>query len=147
MKRIYETACDERRESAVAVEISKKWKCDSIKFGEADNINHQLSRNGKVMALCEIRCLNLASFDHPSFMIPYENIKKARIMAQQQRVPAFIVVHYEDDIRYINVEEIPNWLAEGGRVSEDEPRDMTEVAHYEMERLKSIYPIKENQVW
>ena len=34
MKKIYETACDERRESAVAVEIGKKWQCDSIKFGQ-----------------------------------------------------------------------------------------------------------------
>ena len=133
MKKNYEAICDERRESAVAGEICKKWKCDSVKFGESDNINYQLTRSDKVVALCEIRCLNISSSDHSSFMIPYKNIKQARVIAQQHRVPAFIVVHYDDDIQYLNVEETPDLLSEGSS-------DTTEVAHYETKRLKSIYP-------
>lgn len=66
-------------------------------------------------------------------MIPYKNIKRLRSLAQNQLVPAFIVVHYKEDIQYFNVEETPDWLEEGST-------DTTEVAHYETKRLKSIYP-------
>jgi hypothetical protein len=134
MKKVYENTCDERRESAVAMEICKQWKCDSTRLGDSDKTTYQLSRGSKVVALCETQCLEIASSDYPTFMIPYKNIKQLRSIAQNQHVPAFIVVHYKEDIRYFSVEETPDWLEEGSR-------DITEVAHYETKRLKSIYPV------
>ena len=140
MRQLYETQNDLMRESAVAKELCKQWKCDGKKYSTAHHLDYKLTRGNQLMALCEIKCRNVHSYDYDTYMISYNKIKNARTISREQRVPAFIVVHYEDDIQYFDVEELPNLLSEGGRTDRNDPFDIEEVAHYNMNRLKSIYP-------
>jgi len=137
---LYETQEDIQRETAVAAELSRAWKCDTRKFGKAYTLDYELLRDNEVVALCEIKCRFVSWDTYDTYMISIQKIKEARKIADSRRLPAFIVVHYEDDIRFFHVNMEPDWTEQGGRTDRDDPMDIEEVAHYKTERLTSIYP-------
>jgi len=114
---LYETQEDIQRETAVAAELCRAWKCQSRKFGKAYTLDYELLRDGEVVALCEIKCRFVSWDTYDTYMISIQKIKEAR---------------------HVNME--PDWTEQGGRTDRDDPMDIEEVAHYKTERLTSIYP-------
>lgn len=137
---LYETKEDMDRETAVATELCRAWKCTSRKFGKNYTLDYELLRDGEVVALCEIKCRFVSHNTYDTYMISVQKIKEAQKIADSRRLPAFIVVHYEDDIRFFHVNMEPDWTEQGGRTDRGDPMDVEEVAHYKAERLTSIYP-------
>jgi hypothetical protein len=137
---LYETKEDIQRETAVAAELCRAWKCQSRKFGKNYTLDYELLRDGSVVALCEIKCRNVDSNHYDTYMISLKKLHEARKIADSKKLPAFIVVHYEDDIKFIHVNEEPDKIEQGGRVDRNDPMDIEDVAHFNKERLASIYP-------
>lgn len=137
---LYETREDLQRETAVVRELCKAWKCSSRKFGQAYTLDYELLRDEKVVALCEIKCRFVESNHYKTYMISVNKLTEARRISENRGLPAFVVVHYLDDIKFFNINEEPDYIAEGGRTDRDDPMDIEKVAHFNCDRLVSIYP-------
>jgi len=55
---MYETATDRKNERVIAEMLERRWDCDADKLKIACEVDYSLTREGRIVAVMEIKCRN-----------------------------------------------------------------------------------------
>lgn len=99
---IYETADHLQTELIIAGIVSKKWKCEAKKLPMSNYLDFALCRRNRIHALIEIRSRTVAESKYKTIFCGLQKALAARELAKACKVPAFFVVKYTNNIKYIN---------------------------------------------
>lgn len=141
MKRpLYETPDDKIREEAVIKEICNVWHCEARALEKNSYMDFEIvTKDGVVRAICELKCRSNTHDKYPTYMISKMKIERGRMMAKEREVPAILFVHFEDDIMFLDMSEVPDHTSIGGRSDRNDPLDTELVNHYRIDQLTTIY--------
>ncbi len=122
-RQMFETKDDLTNEWKIAEIVGKKWCVEMQKLPRHQRIDYAMSRNGRVAALCEIKCRTFAWGDYPDVILSLSKIKHAMEMYKAFKLKTFFVVSDKNNnIKYTPIHEIDNYpITYGGRTFS--PRD------------------------
>lgn len=139
-KIMYETKQDLQREKRIIEKIANKWNCKYKKLPIQYRLDFALTRDSKIKALVEIRVRKFRSDRYKTIIVSAMKRLTARSLSKELSVPSYFVVKFDDCIKYIDFNELPESFEIGGRSnktkrSED---DIEIVCHYLVDCFKNF---------
>ena len=133
-----ETAEDRSKEDEVAEYVARIWKCEQFSNGELAHIDRSFTRAGKLVALVEIKCRNVAKDAYPTYMISYRKVKDGLFQAGMDRVPFILVVKWLNSIGWVKIEERGLIIRPGGRTDRGDPADIEDCVHIPIASFREV---------
>lgn len=137
---LYETSEDLSREGEVMSSVAKIWQCDYFKLPLSYRLDFALSRHGRVISLCEVRCRNNSIKKYPTMICSVSKREKALSLSDCTGVTSVFLVQWTDAIGFIDFAVKPDFIAVGGRTG-DNRRDYEDVeilCHYSVEHFTLV---------
>ena len=126
---IYETQSDLNREENLKKELEKKWSCNLIKLPIRYCLDYAALRNKKIVAFIEIKHRTNKIHAYPTYMLSLAKVQAAKRLAEDVRVPPFLVVQWVDALGTTNLANCKFSLEMGGRTDRKDSQDVEPVAH------------------
>jgi hypothetical protein len=105
---ILETQRDIDLENDVANELAKSWNCTHGSMGKFTSFDKFMIRDGKPVALVEIRVRANSSFDKfPNAILDMDKFLSLIVAEITLKLPCFYVLKYTDGIYYVRIGELP----------------------------------------
>jgi hypothetical protein len=104
--RVFSQPEDHASEEAAARILEAAWKCRLHRFAQFDSIDWWAERDGRMVALVEIKTRSHAAGKFPTVWL---NVRKWLAMSLGSAglgVPALFVVRFADSLRWVNVGQV-----------------------------------------
>lgn len=117
-----ETEHDLKMESLTMQSICKAWNCKAAKLPAHQRLDFALIRDGEICAFAEIKCRTFEMGRYKDTMLHFDKIMAARVLSQNTRLPALLVVRWTDYIASVDF-KMGFRLTMGGRRDRGLERD------------------------
>ena len=146
---IYETNLDIEAEEWVARKMSERWKCDRWERNPSKYpIDISFMRGDVIVGFAEIKCRNVRRADFKTYIISADKIMSGRNLAAATKVPCMLVVCWQDDIGWLDMNKAePVFVGYGGRLDRGDPQDVEPVIHYEISQFERSGGMTRLQWW
>ena len=125
MRPLYESSQDLQNEAAVALEMSKRWKCHFDKLPIKYNVDYAVTKGADIVALAEIKCRNYSysQIDKMGgYMISAHKWVMGATFADSMNIPLILIVKLTDGIWW--TKERSKKLVLSGRKDRNDPQDI-----------------------
>lgn len=139
---IYEKAQDRANELGVATQIAAAHSLDFCKLPRAYAADYAFLKDGRCVIIAEVKCRTNAADAYPTYMLSALKRYSVRQLAKELHARPLLVVQFTDQLLHINLNEEPDFIAEGGRTDRNDSQDVELVYHYEIGKLIPIPGIK-----
>jgi Holliday junction resolvase len=123
----FETESNKSQERQVADRIASEYCFDMIEFGEFSACDFIASRNGKAIALIEVR---VRSKKYDTFYFAKKKRDSLVLLSEMLCIPAYMAVKFPDILKFIDVSKEPDKYSFGGRNDIRVPQDKEELVEY-----------------
>ena len=131
-RKIYETQADLNKEKNIKKELEKKWSCNLIKLPIRYCLDYVALRNKRVVAFIEIKHRTNKIHAYPTYMLSLAKVQAAKRLAEDVRVPSFLVVQWADVLGATNLATCKFSIEMGGRTDRKDSQDIEPVAHIDL---------------
>lgn len=138
----YETKADRANELGVATKIAAAHSLEFCKLPRSYIADYAFLKDGKCVIVAEVKCRTNPADQYPTYMLSTLKRYSVRQLATELHARPLLVVQFTDQLLHINLNEEPDFIAEGGRTDRKDPQDVELVCHYEIGRLCPIPGIK-----
>jgi Holliday junction resolvase len=129
----FETGKNKDNEHNVAKKISEFTGYDMIEFGEFSSCDFLASKNGKAIALVEVR---VRSKMYDTFYFAKKKRDDLLTLSKLLRIPAYMAVQFPDTLMYIDISREPDKYSFGGRNDIRVPQDKEDLVEYKIMQHK-----------
>jgi hypothetical protein len=103
----FQTDADREAEQAVADALASAWRCELHEFGRFSPIDRFAVRDGKILAVVEIKCYSIASDRFPTVKFSVRKWLALNLTSAGLGCQAIFVVRFTDGIKWAAVDLIP----------------------------------------
>lgn len=118
-----QTAKDRKRQEETVKFLSKKWNFEPEDQGEFAVIDYHCKRNGKTVAILEIKSKFCKFTDYDTYLCTCKDIDTGLSMAQEINVPFILAVRWNDFFGYLKVTHNNYRARQSGQWGRNDPND------------------------
>lgn len=134
---IYEGQGDRDAERVISDALRRSWRCDLQPTPTLAPVDYLARRDGKLVALVEIKARKNTMGAYPTYMISASKLLTMRSLSEMLGVPSIIVVGWSDKIGWAAPDNVTD-LTVGGRSDRGDSRDKELVAHIPISSFRVI---------
>ena len=135
---VYESQRDRDEEAYIKGVVEEKWDCELSKMPMSYHLDFLAMRDGKVVAAIETKRRSVRRESYRSIMVSVSKLFAARRFKETMGVDTIFIIHYNDCIAWISLNEKPDAFGFGGRDDRNDPADQEPVAFFDIPRLTVI---------
>ena len=113
-RQMYETDETKAKEQKLGELVGLKWKCELQKVSYKYKLDCLAMRGDIPMAWVELRCRTNDMLEYPTYMISLAKVQGAKRLEEDTGLPAFLVVEWTDQVRFVNLAQVDWSLGFGG---------------------------------
>lgn len=137
-RQMFENEETKKREKALGDIVAEKWKSQLQKVSIKYHVDCLVMRKDTPMAWVELRCRNNDMLQYPTLMLSLAKVQGAKRLKEDTGLPVFLVVEWNDAIRYTNLAECDFTLGFGGRNEMRDWQDQEPVCHIPIEAFQEF---------
>lgn len=137
-RQMFENEETKKREKALGDIVAEKWKSQLQKVSIKYHVDCLVMRNDTPMAWVELRCRNNDMLQYPTLMLSLAKVQGAKRLKEDTGLPVFLVVEWNDAIRYTNLAECDFTLGFGGRNQMRDWQDQEPVCHIPIDQFQEF---------
>ena len=125
MGKMNETSEDLRREEIVADIAAIRWNCEQRK-SEDILYDREFLRDGKVVAIAEIKCRHIKSTQFKSYKVDATKLKTLHRIAESMDTLSILIVAMEDGVFWLAINDLTSFswaTADWERKDRNDPLD------------------------
>lgn len=100
------SAADEAAEREVAALLARTWRCEIHKFGPLTPIDFYALRDGRLVAMIELRCRTTATTDFEHVPLNVRKWLSLMLAHTGLGVEALWVVRFADGVRWVHIQDV-----------------------------------------
>ena len=135
---LYENHATKAKEQALGEIVAGKWKCTLQKVSIKYHVDCLAMRGDTPLAWVELRCRNNDMLQYPTLMLSLAKVQGAKRLEQDTGLPVFLVVEWEDAMRFTNLTEADFTLGFGGRNDMRDWQDQEPVCHIPLDQFQEF---------
>lgn len=135
---LYETEETKAKEQRLGELVGAKWKCELQKVSIKYHLDCLAMRGDIPMAWVELRCRNNDMLEYPTYMISLAKVQGAKRLEEDTGLPAFLVVEWADQVRYVNLAQVDWTLGFGGMKEMRDWQDREPVCYIPIELFQEF---------
>lgn len=137
-RQIYENEETKAKEQRLGEIVAAKWKCELQKVSIKYQLDCLAMRGDVPMAWVELRCRNNDMVEYPTYMISLAKVQGAKRLEEVTGLPAFLVVGWTDQVRFVNLAQADWSLGFGGRNDMRDWQDREPVCYIPIELFQEF---------
>lgn len=135
---MYESDADLARERQAVSVLCDLYKCKAIKLPISYGLDYSLIKDGRVMAMVEIKCRTNSSKAYDTIFVSVLKRLKALELRRAAGVPTLFAPCFTDGVFVIDFNEKPDEVTYEGRLDRMDKADQEPVIHYKVDRLAFV---------
>lgn len=138
MRPLYENEETKAKEQALGEVVCSKWQCTLQKVSIKYHVDCLAMRQDQAVAWVELRCRNNDMLQYPTLMISLAKVQGSKRLQDDTGLPVFLVVEWNDTIRYTNLAQCDFTLGFGGRNEMRDWQDQEPVCHIPLDQFQEF---------
>lgn len=133
-------AIDSSRERETAAALESAWQCELVPFGTFAPVDYYATRDGRPLAVIEIKGRNAESSARPTVFITVQKWLALHMASVGLNIAAVFVMRFTNEIRWINISHIDaRRIRLAGRTDRQGFRnDIEPVIDFEVARMSTL---------
>ena len=147
MRPIYESANDRRRQDDAIRALALATASEAVATPRLAGWDYEMQRNGKCMALVEVKCRTCRSDTYPTYMLALHKAHRLRQASSDRNVRGVLLVAWTDRIGWLRLDgmDVKSWIVTiGGRTDRSDPADVEMVVEFPIHQFSTLVT-KENR--
>lgn len=147
MRPIYESANDRRRQDDAIRALASATASQAVATPRLAGWDYEMHRNGKCIALVEVKCRTCRSDTYPTYMLALHKAHGLRQASSDRKVRGVLLVAWTDRIGWLRIDgmDVRSWIVTiGGRTDRSDPADVEMVVEFPIHQFSTLVT-KENR--
>lgn len=136
MGRLYETADDLRNEAKAIATLCAALDCTAVKLPLMARADMMLIKDGEARTVVEFKRRKVRRRAYDTYMVS-KNKYDALLGWIDKGFKAVLLIQWKDELAYVML-PVEHEVAEGGRTDRNDPRDIEEMVHIDVEKFSTV---------